>query len=271
VASETVKRRARLFSAGLLIFLGLSFCLCRIHAGRVGPKSNAWAQPSTFPSIVLWAWERPEDLSFIDTDDVGVAFLAKTIDLRGSEVDVRPRFQPLTLPPGTKVMAVVRIEIGRSGPPALDRSQLDKLASLISAEAESRSYSAIQIDFDAPKSARAFYRDLLIELRRRLPTGFPLSITALASWCIGDDWLSELPVDEAVPMLFRMGADQRAVLNHLESGGDFGARPARSSLGISVDEPISKLPSGRRVYVFNPKRWSEADLRVVMSEVNQWR
>ncbi|HEY6329854.1 MAG TPA: hypothetical protein VI756_11000 [Blastocatellia bacterium] len=271
MATETLKRRARLFFAGLLIFLGLGFCLSRIHASHLHGNSNGWNQPSIFPALVLWAWERPEDLSFIDPRKVGVAFLAKTINLKGGEVGVRPRFQPLTVPSGTKVMPVVRIEIDRREAATLDQPQLETVASLISSEAESRPYSAIQIDFDAPKSARVFYRDLLIEVRHRLPAGFPVSMTALASWCIGDDWLSGLPVDEAVPMMFRMGADARPVLSHIEAGGDFHALPARSSLGISVDEPISKLPSNRRVYVFNPRPWSEADLKTVMSEVSQWQ
>ena len=33
----------------------------------------------------------------------------------------------------------------------------------------------------------------------------PLTITALASWCDGDDWIDGLPVADASPMLFRMG------------------------------------------------------------------
>jgi len=45
-----------------------------------------------FPKTILWAWERPENLTFINPADVGVAFLARTIYLRGSEIIVRPRF-----------------------------------------------------------------------------------------------------------------------------------------------------------------------------------
>ena len=35
------------------------------------------AKPS--PQLILWAWERPTDLRFIDAKRVGVAFLAKSI------------------------------------------------------------------------------------------------------------------------------------------------------------------------------------------------
>jgi hypothetical protein len=56
--------------------------------------------------------------------------------------------------------------------------------------------SGIQVDFDATASERRFYRELVIDLRRLLPDSVPLSITALASWCLDDNWISGLPADE---------------------------------------------------------------------------
>src|SRR5688500_2943378 len=160
----------------------------------------------TLPPVRLWAWERPEDLTFIDPQKTGVAFLAKTITLRGDKVLVRPRLQPLTLPEGAKTIAVVRIETDRSDSPSLSRTQLSQTVREIR---DSSVSSAVQIDFDATVSQRNFYRSLLETLRRDLPASTAISITALASWCAGDDWLSDLPIDEAVPMLFRLGVDQR--------------------------------------------------------------
>src|SRR4030095_8793182 len=98
--------------------------------------------------------------------------------------------------------------------------------------------SAIQIDFDALVSERDFYRALLQDLRAQLPNNVPLSMTALASFCIGDRWLDDLPVDEAVPMIFRMGADDRTVKNLLTSGEDFREPLCQKSYGIAVDEPL---------------------------------
>lgn len=34
-----------------------------------------------FPKLILWAWERPEDLRFIVPGATGVAFLASTITI----------------------------------------------------------------------------------------------------------------------------------------------------------------------------------------------
>jgi hypothetical protein len=56
---------------------------------------------------MLWAWERPEDLSTINPNTAGIAFLARTVFLAGDTVSVRPRLQPLRLALGTQVVAVV--------------------------------------------------------------------------------------------------------------------------------------------------------------------
>src|SRR5712672_3959728 len=113
-----------------------------------------------FPRIILWAGERRENLSFIDPDKTAVAFLACTLDLDGDRVDIRPRFQPLTVPPRTTLIAVVRIEDDRRAPPSLSASQRIRAARIIAGFANA-STAAIQIDFDALRSERGFYRDLL--------------------------------------------------------------------------------------------------------------
>jgi len=56
---------------------------------------------SARPHLTLWAWERPEQLTFLSSHDVGVAFLAGSVYLDGSPV-LRPRFQPLRVSPGTR-------------------------------------------------------------------------------------------------------------------------------------------------------------------------
>ena len=101
----------------------------------------------------------------------------------------------------------------------------------------------------------------LQELRAQLPDNVPLSMTALASFCIGDRWLDDLPVDEAVPMIFRMGADDKPIKNMLANGKDFGEPLCRRSYGIAVDEPLEmKFQPQRRVYVFNNRSWTKPDV-----------
>src|SRR5437879_12111830 len=68
------------------------------------------ASSNKHPSLILWAWERPTDLTFIDPGQTAVAFLARTIHLQGNDVFTRTRLQPLKLPEGVTVVAVARVE-----------------------------------------------------------------------------------------------------------------------------------------------------------------
>jgi hypothetical protein len=218
----------------------------------------ACSRPKTLthlPPVIVWAWERPEKLDFINPDRVGVAFLAKTIELEGDSVVSRPRLQPLELAPGTKLVAVVRIETdGKQGPP-FSALRLEKISNEIVKVAALSEVSVVQIDCDAIVPERDFYRTLITRVRRDLPPSTALSITALASWCAGDQWLTDLPIDEAVPMLFRMGFDR----NHFQSGRPFDAAICRSAAGVSTDEPVTP-PSVDRLYIFNPNPWSRDSL-----------
>lgn len=222
-----------------------------------------------FPKTILWAWERPENLTFIDPADVGVAFLARTIYLRGSQVIVRPRLQPLRVPPRTSLLAVVRIETDISRPVDWSQSQRQKTVDAVAELSSLPNIRALQIDFDARQSERNLYRELLHDVRNRLDASIPLSMTALASWCMYDNWLTELPVDEAVPMLFRMGVDDRNVRLFLDRHRRFAAKLCQTSVGVSLDEPVTKLPAHRRIYVFNPKPWSESTVRTMLAENRQ--
>jgi len=220
---------------------------------------------SQVPQIVLWAWEQPEDLEFLDPARFGVAYLAKTCLLEGDDVAVRPRLQPLKVPDGTVVIAVVRIQTSAKGKPDYSDVQAEKLVSVVTEAARGRGIGGIQVEFDATSSERAFYRNLLIRIRSALPPREPLSITALASWCYWDDWISGLPIDEAIPMLFRMGVDSSSVRRSLEAKTEFKAAPALHSIGISTDESLPWIPSGRRVYIFSPKPWTQESLQKALT------
>jgi hypothetical protein len=226
------------------------FCLLMLLVAFGGRRPT---RLETLPSVMLWAWERPEDLSFIDPRTTGVAYLAKTIAIRGDMMTVRPRLQPLRLPPGTRIAAVVRIESDGKGMASASPSQVKRVAEQVLSLANGA--AVVQIDFDALSSERKFYRELVKEVRRQLPADIGLSITALASWCAGDDWLGDLPVDEAVPMLFRLGVDQRPFQRRLETGQPFESRMCQSAAGVSTDEPVTP-PAADRLYIFNPKPWT---------------
>jgi hypothetical protein len=197
--------------------------------------------------------------------------LAKTLILDGTRLSVHPRMQPIRLPPGITAIAVVRIETkSTTSSPATADVRREAVRQIL-ASAAATPAAGIQIDFDARASEREFYKELLADLRSQLPRGMKLSVTALASWCIYDDWISALPVDEAVPMLFRMGVDHAVVKRYLGAGNDFRAARTRYSVGISLDEMPVRAPRGRRVYVFDSQPWTRDSVNQALRYVREWR
>lgn len=258
-----IARVRRLYAAWHVVVL--AWCL---SAGLLAESYDR--TPLDLPPVMLWAWERPEDLSYIDARRVGVAYLAQTITLSGDRFDIRRRVQPLQLPHGAKVEAVTRIEIDPRKQPACSVQQRQAIVDNVVKISRAHKVSAVQIDFDARENERQFYADLLNQLRPQLPDHVGLSITALVSWCLYDQWLGSLPVDEAVPMMFRMGRDHGKVLVHFRNKRNFAHAICDESIGISLDEPqvnavmrqqIAARRSSTlapRVYVFSPGRWTRA-------------
>jgi hypothetical protein len=222
-------------------------------------KSN-----SEMPPKILWAWERHEDLRFLDTNKYGVAFLAQTLILENNDVIFRPRRQPFEIAPNAYLIAVTRIETNKrsSNHPALSEAQNEATISFIKKTLELPSVKAIQIDFDAVVSERNFYKNLIVNLRKQLPENTPLTITALASWCVGDAWFGDFPIDEAVPMAFEMGADTSQVRDFLSNETDWREPLCRGSYGISINESLEvNFKTNRRFFYFNSRAWKESDLQ----------
>ncbi len=260
----------------LTAFLTVLLFLGAVDTGT-GASRCGTAPP---PRIMLWAWERPEDLRFIDTKTTGVAFLAGTIKIRKRHLDTsNVRHQPLRLPASTYLMSVVRIESDGSL-----NEQDDKLASAI-VEVVPRflkpGVQAVQFDFDARKSERGWYRKFLTQMRRTLPKDVYLSMTSLASWCLGDDWLGRknVPVDEVVPMFFEMGADSGSILILLQSGNTYGH--SYEAIGISENETSLNRLLGKmvtsilkpvpRVYMFSRTAWKQRKVQDLIREVDSWK
>src|SRR4051812_46373714 len=213
----------------------VSFAFALVLLLVLNGRSPLHGRPAR-PRVILWAWERPERLPFLHSPDVSVAYLTATINLENRPV-LRPRFQSLLVNPETPLIAVVRLELTRNTPAVLTGDYAAEVVRGILRAADLRRVSGIQIDFDALQSQREFYRTVLTGLQRRLPPGTQLSITALGSGCLGDDWIAGLPIDDAVPMLFRMGMDRTNIVDALQAGKDFREPLCRSSVGVSTDEP----------------------------------
>jgi hypothetical protein len=240
----------------VLPLLAAVVCL-RAAGDRMTVPARGMAFPATMPAVVLWAWEEPENLREVDTSRVGVAYLAETVELGGAEgLTVRLRHAPLTMAPGTAVMAVVRVE-ARAG--LHDSEELRaRTAAAIASAVWRPGVRALQVDFDARASERGFYAGVLGDLREELPPAVPLSITALVSWCeASPGWLRSLPVDEVVPMEFRLGGHAKPYA--AKDGGALWDPVCERAVGVSTDEswPVQSGAAGaERIYLFSPAPWS---------------
>ncbi len=260
-------RPANVFAGGLFASVGLvsvglvSATLVTASLSNLPPlRGPSPSAPDRLPisQTIVWAWERAESLEFLPSPKIAVAVLVGRLRLAAGTVTPFPRLQPLALPQDTPRIAVVRLESDPRQRPDLGSVQQQQVTAAILAWSTSPpGFDVLQIDFDATVSERDFYRRLLRDLRAQLPEAMPISITALASWCLGDAWLDGLPIDEAVPMLFRMGPDARLIRATLARGTDFSHPLCRSSYGLSSDEPLPVLRSNRRLYLFHPQAWSE--------------
>lgn len=221
------------------------------------------AGPPT-PTPVLWAWDRPEDLTFLAPGEAAVAFLAGTVELNPLAPDtprVTARRGSLAVPHGVERIAVVRIE----APPrtATDPDGAGPVARAIESLLPP-GIGHVQLDLDATPPQRPFYRALLTRLSTPDRT---LSVTALASWCWGDPWLEGLPIAAAVPMLYRMGPDGPAIRDGLARGEDFRVELCRAGgYGLSDDEPIPRLRADRRRWLFSQRAWNRAAFDALLAE-----
>jgi hypothetical protein len=238
-------------------------------AGCNAPRHVNERLDPEMPRKIVWAWERPEDLRFLDPNEFGVAFLAQTIFLENEHVTLKQRRQPLEVAPGTYMIAVTRIETQKEmgKRPTFEAEMVNKTASLIANTLGLPEVRAIQVDFDAAASERPFYRSMMNKLAANIkaaegtPTHHSLTMTSLASWCTGDAWFNDFPVDEAVPMVFQMGADEEKIKTYLRKGNDWREPLCRGSYGISLDEGrFEGMKNGRRIYFFKNSSWKSDDL-----------
>lgn len=241
---------------GTLLLIALVVSWLSLSPARAAVDGTAGHGP--LPHLMLWAWERPTDLRDLDAQ-VGVAFLAQTLIVRNDAVSVVPRRNPLRVSPATPLVAVTRLESGEGGAATLGRPAIAAMATAIAGTMTLPHVRGVQIDFDAAESERTVYRALVLAVRAALGPDVPLSITALASWCAQDRWMDGLPVDEAVPMLFRMGPQNEPYAG-LARSTSTAAPACRGALGTSLDEPLRVRAAGRRVYVFNAAAWTPASV-----------
>lgn len=229
------------------------------HHSQQAFKASAQAAPADahLPRTVAWVWERPEDLRTLSAETQAAAIYRGTLVL-GDQVAFLPRRNPVILPIGMQTIATVRIETKPGfGAHLRDRHlRQAAVASLLKA-AQQPGIAALQIDFDARRSERALYADLLNDLRRQMPAQLPLEMTALVSWCSEEDWLRTLPVNAAIPMFFRMEPDRARMVHTSIPSAHLPEPLCNTTVGVSTHEPWPTGIANRRVYIFPDRGWKQ--------------
>lgn len=255
-------------SKKILLIIGLVVIFVTIAGGFI----FKYLKSNSIPKIIIWAWERPENLLFINDKNIGVAFLAGSIIFKDSKITIKPRLQPLLINREIPMIPVIRIDnLDKNNQLQLSDDQFSEVLEFIIKTCSQNKIAGCQLDFDAKISERDFYKKLIIKVRNGIPKSIPLSITALASWCDINSWLDDLPIDEAIPMFFRLGTDEYLIRNNLVGESFMKAKICQNSIGISIDEPLppSKYLKNRKIYIFNPHPWTHEDFSNILKEVER--
>ena len=244
---------------------------------------------AALPPLMLWVGERPDDTrswlanstrssksaeagdaagADLQAQRIGVAVLDSTVLLRDGSATVRRRQQALRLPPEwsasgrllpkAPLVTIVHVDMASGAhKPALNERQKQTIVRAVTAAAKRSPSQVVQLDFEVMHSQKPFLADVIQRSRAALPDNVALSITAQASWCVGDAWLADLPVDEVVPMAFRMSGDVKRTQEILLHDGRFPRPECQPSLGLALNEqPWPDKLRSQRLYLFNRAAWS---------------
>jgi len=267
-AIKKSEKRFTLFKNKWLYLLFTLLLLTVFLFNSIVSKKNI---PPTPLKITLWVWERPENLYFMKGADATYAFLAGTVTKTDEGLLPYYRRQPLRIPDNSSTIAVVRIE-DKSDSKVLSDSDLEQISDfVVSSCTQKEDNTGCQIDFDATQSQIGFYKELLVVIRTKLPPRLDLSITSLVSWCTTNDrpWFVDSPIDEVIPMFFRLGRDANIYWDKVAQGKLVLDPICQKSIGISTDEelPGKGYLKDKTIYIFNNHYWDESNWNIIKSGV----
>lgn len=216
--------------------------------------------------IYLYAWERPEDFSFLDKDSyTTIVFYAGDVVIKNNKAVFNLRRNQLIIPEGIKHFPLVRIDSFDS-PDALVKNEAEIASFVINI---CGLYKECQIDFEARTSEYNFYINLMNKVRAVLPNN-KISATALASWCSSPSFIDNLSADIAVPMFYRMGRDAFKIKSGEVGSWFLSNSKCSDTIALSVDEldfNPRRYMRGKSVYLFNPDPWTRDSYKKTLSHL----
>lgn len=267
--------RARLWSTPILAGIVFLAGAMLAHAVRNPALEDAIEKPAapeavaaSLASGVAWIWPQSNGPQAARPDTVTpyheAAVLLESLVLRGRGVERGGRQHPLVLPAGVHLIPVVHVEAASDAPAELSVVQREAIIAAVRRHAAAAVAGAgvLQLDYEAPARQRDTFRALVAEVRAALPADVRLSITALAHWCAQGDWLDRLPVDEVVPMLYRLGPHANAWRNRFVRNSTLARRCRGPALGFATNDPPPSTLIARtaRPYWFDESGWSNPSL-----------
>lgn len=204
------------------------------------------------PREFWWYWDRPAEQLPAPAPGVGAAVLVTHVIFSGQGYTLQPRRSALRLPFGVATMPVIHVEVDPARPFAANAVQNDGLRAAVLDAVRRGSSSWVQLDFEARRSQREFWRSVVQKIKADLPSGVKLSVTALASWCYGDRWMGDAPVDEIVPMYFRLKQARQDYI--VRSAAGVSEPRCATAYGVADDEPDWPVSLPGRRYVFLGQR-----------------
>jgi len=214
----------------ILFWVGLTALLSSCSAtGQTPATPQKW-------KVGFWFWEGSEVTAQTAT------LSADTVYFHGGRIEQGAgrnfwfvgRNLPEPLPDAKEYWMTLRYE--RQQVPSVDAiPQLGESLRWTKAEADRRHipFAGVQLDIDAPTGSLRQYATFLREVRKVLPSGTRLSITALLDWFREGTSISEVikEVDEFVPQFYDL------------SGSDEG----RGTFRVSVSQPQDLRPVAARI------------------------
>jgi hypothetical protein len=257
-------RRRRAFNEGALRLLAgvvLVLIVNSLTGSTPALLTAHHAAPCGWPKVMAWTWDRPEDLRFLPPG-VGVAAVLAHIEIDDRGAHLRPGSGTVRARSDVTLLPVVHVDAFPRWHPRFDAGAESVLVGALTTMARSSHPHAVQLDFEALPSQRAFLRRVLDRTRAAVPDAW-LSVTALASWCLDVHELDDWPVDEVVAMAFRMTPHADTVRARIDRLPRWPVAACDAS-GIAADEPVHLPKVHGRLYLFSPRPWTSERWRATL-------
>jgi len=212
------------------------------------------------PRVYLWAWDRPEDLRFLDPE-IGIAYFAGKIDFGEKKPAFRPRSKALLLPERRVTLPVLHVRAVRNA--RYGDAERELIVEAMRRLVADTGMQAIQLDFEVYHSQREFYKSVIRSFRKEQPR-LRLSVTALASWCGRDSWLEGLAIDEVVPMLFDASHTRGEASGHVPQNSLCG-----EAAGLATYEKYARIPRAKNYYLFSNRAWRREDVTRMLAAIHE--